>query len=207
MVDFSKATYKKALATIIGIETIVGKGPTGKAGRKALDTSMRAFVRTGRIVAPVLPPLARAVGRTAVANPLLTAGILGTAAYQGGYLDPAIQRAQEESFRAQENLRRLAMESEVQQAYERAGRPTFGEAAEQLVSKPVRRKVSKYSKAVKAGMAAVKSSKFGGKKGTISNAKSAFKTVNLVASAVNRGKKVAKTGIRGVVARAVRRIL
>ncbi len=71
----------------------------------------------------------------------------------------------------------------------------------------VKRKVSKYSKAVKAGMKAVKSSKFIGKKGTISNAKTAFKSVNLVASAVNRGKKVAKTGVRGVIARAVRKIL
>ena len=56
-------------------------------------------------------------------------------------------------------------------------------------------------------MAAVKASKFVGKKGTISNAKSAFKTVNLVASAVNKGKKVSAKGIRGTVARAVRRIL
>ena len=56
-------------------------------------------------------------------------------------------------------------------------------------------------------MAAVKASKFGGKKGKISNAKSVFATVNRVASAVNKGKKVAKTGIRGVAARAIRGIL
>ena len=71
----------------------------------------------------------------------------------------------------------------------------------------VKRKVSKYSKSIKAGMAAVKASKFGGKKGKISNAKKAFATVNRVASAVNKGKKVAKTGIRGVAARAIRKIL
>ena len=56
-------------------------------------------------------------------------------------------------------------------------------------------------------MAAVKDSKFGGKKGKISNAKKAFATVNRVASAVNKGKKVAKTGIRGVAARAISKIL
>ena len=183
-----------------GLGRVLPAGSTRRAARAAVST----IVKGGRVV---VPPVARAVGRTAYANPALAAGILGVGAYQAGLLDPAIQRAQEESFRAQENLRRIAMESEVQQAYERAGRPTFGEAAEQIITKPVRRKVSKYSKAVKVGMAAVKSSKFGGKPGKINNAKAAFKTVNLVASAVNRGKKVAKTGIRGVVARAVRKIL
>ena len=56
-------------------------------------------------------------------------------------------------------------------------------------------------------MSAVKASKFGGKPGKISNAKSTFATVNKVASAVNRGKKVATKGIRGVAAKAIRRIL
>ena len=87
-----------------------------------------------------------------------------------------------------------------------------GRQISETVSSPqfrtaAKRKVSKYSKAVKAGMAAVKKSKFGGKPGKISNAKTAFKTVNLVASAVNKGKKVSAKGIRGTVARAVRKIL
>jgi len=54
---------------------------------------------------------------------------------------------------------------------------------------------------------AVKASKFGGKKGKISNAKTTFATVNKIASAVNKGKKTAKTGLRGVAAKAIRRIL
>ena len=56
-------------------------------------------------------------------------------------------------------------------------------------------------------MAAVKKSKFGGKPGKITNAKTAFSTVNKVASAVNKGKKVTTKGIRGTIARAVRKIL
>ncbi len=56
-------------------------------------------------------------------------------------------------------------------------------------------------------MQAVKKSKFGGKPGTISNAKKTFATVNKVASAVNKGKKTAKKGITGVISKAVRRIL
>jgi len=71
----------------------------------------------------------------------------------------------------------------------------------------VKKKVSKYNKAVKAGMKAVKASKFGGKKGTISSAKTTFGTVNKVVSAVNRGKKVSTKGIRGTIARAARRVL
>ena len=56
-------------------------------------------------------------------------------------------------------------------------------------------------------MAAVKASKFNGKKGVISNAKTTFAKVNKVASAVNKGKKVASKGVTGVIKRAVGRFL
>ena len=56
-------------------------------------------------------------------------------------------------------------------------------------------------------MAAVKKSKFGGKAGKITNAKSTFATVNKVASAVNKGKKVTTKGVKGVIKRAVSKIL
>jgi|LULM01.1.fsa_nt_gb hypothetical protein len=73
--------------------------------------------------------------------------------------------------------------------------------------KAVRKKLSKYNKAVKEGMKAVRSSTSYGKKGTINNAKKAFAAVNKVASKVNRGKKVTSKGITGRIARAVRRKL
>ena len=41
----------------------------------------------------------------------------------------------------------------------------------------------------------------------ISNAKSTFATVNKVASAVNKGKKVSAKGVSGVIKRAVGRFL
>ena len=56
-------------------------------------------------------------------------------------------------------------------------------------------------------MAAAKKSKFGGKAGSLTNAKTTFSTVNKVASAVNKGKKVTTKGIKGVIGRAVRKIL
>ena len=70
--------------------------------------------------------------------------------------------------------------------------------------KAVKKKLSKYNKAVKEGMRAVRSSTSYGKKGTINNAKKAFAAVNKVASKVNRGKKVSTKGIPGKIARAVR---
>ena len=41
----------------------------------------------------------------------------------------------------------------------------------------------------------------------ITNAKSTFSTVNKVASAVNKGKKVTTKGVKGVIKRAVSKIL
>jgi flavin-binding protein dodecin len=127
-------------------------------------------------------------------NPVATAGLGLLAAQQAG------------AFESQEQ----ALQDAIDNAVQRAMAPVEVARTEQFqsaVKAKAKRKVSKYSKAVKAGMAAVKASKFGGKKGKISNAKSTFATVNKVASAVNKGKKVATKGIRGVAARAIRRIL
>jgi len=70
-----------------------------------------------------------------------------------------------------------------------------------------KKKVSKFNKAVKAGMTTVRGSTSYGKKGVINNARKAFSAVTKIASKVKRGKKVGKTGITGRIARAVRRIL
>ena len=75
------------------------------------------------------------------------------------------------------------------------------------IKRPTRKRLSKFNKAVKAGMKAVKNSKSYGKKGTINNAKKAFSAVTKVASKVNKGAKVSAKGVTGTIARAVRRIL
>ena len=80
-------------------------------------------------------------------------------------------------------------------------------AGQQLGKKARKKTVSKFNRAVKSGMAAVRKSKSYGKKGTINNAKRAFSAVTKVASKVNRGKKVSAKGVTGTIARAVRRIL
>ena len=80
-------------------------------------------------------------------------------------------------------------------------------AGASLGKKARKKTVSKFNRAVKSGMAAVRKSKSYGKPGTINNAKKAFSAVTKVASKVNRGKKVAVKGVTGTIARAVRKIL
>ena len=85
------------------------------------------------------------------------------------------------------------------------------EGAQEAVGIPpekrVKRKLSKFNKAIKAGMAVVKKSTSFGKPGTFNNSKRAFATVTKVASGLKKGRKAPKTGIRGKIARAIKRIL
>lgn len=62
------------------------------------------------------------------------------------------------------------------------------------VSKPRRKKTNKFSRMVGGAMKSLKSSKSYGKKGSINNAKTAFKTATKAASAAIRGKKMPKSG-------------
>ena len=194
---FKLTKLEKVLATAVGLD-IARPG-----------TSRAAFTRAAQaavaVVPRVAPPVARGaagVGRAALGagttfarrNPVVATGLGAAALQQAGAFDPI-----EEEIRSR-------VDDAVQRAMapiEQIRRPIVQQAAVRVA----KRKVSKYSKAVKAGMAAVKKSKFSGKPGKITNAKKAFATVNKVASAVNKGKKVAKTGIRGVAARAIKGIL
>jgi hypothetical protein len=194
---FKLTKLEKVLATAVGLD--IARPGTSRA---AFTRAAQAAVATLPRVAPPVARGAAGVGRAALGgaatlarrNPAVATGLGALALQQAGAFDPI-----EEEIRAR-----------VDDAVQRAMAPV--ELAQTDIAKAgaksvVKRKVSKYSRAVKAGMAAVKASKFGGKKGKISNAKSTFATVNKVASAVNKGKKVAKTGLRGVAARAIRRIL
>jgi len=69
--------------------------------------------------------------------------------------------------------------------------------------KPTLRKVSKFNRAVSAGMKAAKGSRYYGKKGVLSSPKKAFAAVTKIASKLSKGKKVSRTGSSGVIARAM----
>ena len=70
-----------------------------------------------------------------------------------------------------------------------------------------RRKASGFNKAISAGMKAVRSSRFMGKKGNISNSKRAFATVTKTVSGMKKGRKRPTKGVRGAIARAARRYI
>ena len=146
------------------------------------------------------------VASTAAANPLVAGTALGLGALATppgqALLDAAAVRGAADRIAAQQ-----AIDEAVFRATELPARQLQAAVASPVFKPAVKRKVSKYSKAVKAGMAAVKASKFNGKKGKISNAKTTFAKVNKVASAVNKGKKVATKGVTGVIKRAVSRFL
>ena len=194
---FKLTKLEKVLAAAVGLD--IARPGTSRA---ACTRAAQAAVATLPRVAPPVARGAAGVGRAALGagaafarrNPVTATGLGALALQQAGAFDPVQE----------------AIQASVDDAVQRAMAPiqiAQTDIAKQGARSVARRKVSKYSRAVKAGMAAVKASKFGGKKGTITNAKSTFSTVNKVASAVNRGKKVSTKGIRGVAARAIRGIL
>ena len=85
------------------------------------------------------------------------------------------------------------------------------EGAQEALGVPAKmrtkKKVSKFNKAIKAGMEAVKKSKSIGKPGKFSNSKKAFATVTKTVSGLKKGRKAPKKGIRATIARAVRRYI
>ena len=193
---------EKALAAVLGIET-ARPGTTGTATRAAIRAGGRAILAGTLRIAP---PVTRAVGRTAVANPALAAGILGTAAYQGGYLDPAIQRAQDESFRAQERLRQMYIEPAAQAGYN----PIYGDVQDVIVKggpKVAKRKLTKFNRAVKAGMKAVKDSRYSGPKGKVRNPKATMARISKVWKAKTAGRKVSTKGETGLISRNIKRYI
>ena len=187
------SALEKALAVAVGIDLAVP------------GTNRKVALAIARQLPRVAPPVARGaagVGRAALGagatlarrNPVAATGLGALALQRAGAFDPVEEAIQ------MEVERRTAQVMAPFEAIQRSDVQTIAKAK-------AKRKVSKYGKAIKAGIAAVKRSKFGGKPGKITNAKSTFSTVSKVASAINKGKKVSAKGIRGTVARAVRGIL
>ena len=198
-------TAKEAAAlAIIGIDEAMLKG-RGVATR-TIKSLGKAAVRLSPYVARAAVPAARTAagvaGSLAAANPISTGLGLGlgfTQTPQGqALLEAAAERGAAD---------RIALEQAIDERIFRATRVAENPMVQSSVKSTIKRKASKYSRAVKASMKAVKASKFGGKKGRINNPKKVFGTVNRVVSAVNKGKKVTTKGISGTIAKAARRIL
>ena len=165
-----------------------GVGRTLPAGstRAAARATVRAIVRSGRIVVPAAARAAAPAGRVALnvarANPYASAGLLGYGAYEAGLLDPLIEPAQE----------------------------AVRDTAEDIIiplKKSRKRSVSSFNDAVKARMKAVRSSASFGKRGSISNAKRAFSLVSKTVSGMKKGRKAPQSGVRKAIYRAAKRFL
>ena len=186
-----------------GLGRILPAGST----RAAVRAVIPQVVRAGKVIAPTA---GRTAATLAAANPVSTGLGLGLAATQTpsgqALLEAAAERGRMDRVRAQQLLDEFIF-TQVTQPAQQAADIFESPTIRAQVKRSAKKKVSKYAKAVKAGMAAVKNSKFNGKKGKISNAKKTFATVNKVASAVNKGKKVSAKGVTGTIARAVRKFL
>jgi hypothetical protein len=145
------STTGKALAILLGIDEVLlkGKGVAARAARASFRATAKAIVAGGRFAAPAVPVAARGAGlglRGAAAlarrHPLGALGAAGLAAHELGYLDPAYELIERE--------RQMAA-----QQYAIAA-PTILPELERTYIAPVKRKVSKANKAVKAGMAMLK---------------------------------------------------
>jgi hypothetical protein len=186
-----------------GLGRILPAGST----RAAVRAVIPQFVKAGKVIAPTV---GRTAATLAAANPVSTGLGLGLAATQTpsgqALLEAAAERGRMDRVRAQQMLDEFVY-TQATRPMEQIQTALESPTVQAQIKRSAKRKVSKYAKAVKAGMAAVKKSKFNGKKGNISNAKKTFATVNRVASAVNKGKKVSAKGVTGVIKRAVGKIL
>ena len=177
---FSK--LEKAMALVIGLD-IATPGFSRAAAKAAVSA-------IGRTTAFVAPRAATATTGLAAANPIATGALLGGAALATPpgqqLLDLAEERGRMDRIRFEQALTDLTQTT---------------------IPKARAKTKSKFNKAVGAGMKAVKASTSYGKKGTINNAKKAFTAVTKTASRINKGGKVAKSGIKRKIGLAIKRIL
>ena len=176
---FSK--LEKAMALVIGLD-IAAPGFSRAAAKAAVGAIGR-----------VTPPLTRAAATTttglAAANPAVTGAALGLGALQTqpgqDLLAMAEERGRMDRIRFEQALTDLTVGTEKRSAKAK----------------------SKFNKAISAGMKVAKASTSYGAKGVLKSPKKAFSVVTKTASRINKGGKVAKSGIKRKLGLAMRRIL
>jgi len=183
------STLEKALLGYVGLD-IAKAG----ASRTALLAAVNKLIPRGATAAPV-------AGRPVTGMQAFRLG-LGPTALAAGYYYTALA-AQDQARRDMETYEEPRIPIPLYN-------PLLGDvptvAVPEVIVKAIR-KPSKFNKAISAGMKSVRSSKFIGKKGTISNSKKAFATVTKTVSALKKGRKRPTKGVRGTIARAVRRYI
>jgi len=213
---------KRELTTISGLllaDKAIDLATFGRLNKLSATALKRVVIPavsvTGRIAGRAALGAGRVLGSSAVgaAAPIVTNPyVAGTALGLGALASPqgqALLEAAEERGR----MDRIRFEQGLTD-FEIGARETLSDIADlnaPLVGtrRPAftKKTQSKFNKAVSAGMKAVKASTSYGKKGTINNSKKAFAAVTKTASRINKGAKVAKSGITRKIGLAVKRIL
>ena len=213
------------IAGIVGTTDFLLEGklsaPVARAIKKTATAAAKKAVFTApaaaRVSAATLPRIgmtALQVGKTiALRHPVLTAGAVTyytiknrdeiediiREGYEVVAESPIVQNIDTGRFVP-------AIQSEFDRLMTEGPRPSPSRVPPGFLEKPKRRK-TKFNKAVSKGMSVVKASTSYGKKGTINNAKKAFTAVTKTASRINKGAKVAKSGITRKIGLAVKKVL
>jgi len=209
-----KITRKEleALAVAFGIADFFAEGklsaPFGRAAKKALVKAGPAIARGIIRYAPTVALTAARVTPTPLAAAATGALVLQNRELirdaAGNVYEKVAPAAQQYAAGVAER----AMDPQTYMVPEQSSSPFTGRFAPLLPGiKPSKRVRSKYNKAVSKGMSVIKASTSYGKKGTINNAKKAFSVVTKTASAINKGGKVAKSGIKRKLGLVMRKIL
>ena len=212
------------IAGIVGTTDFLLEGklsaPVARAIKKTATAAAKKAVFTApaaaRVTAATLPRIggtALRVGKTiALRHPVLTAGAVAYYTIKNrDEIEDIIREGYEvvQDINAPMAERRRTFASDprgfVEDIFE--DRPLIRPLGAPIPGLKPKRRKSKFNKAVSAGMKTVKASTSYGKKGTINNAKKAFTAVTKTASRINKGAKVAKSGIRRKIGLAVKRIL
>ena len=172
---------EKAMALVIGLD-IAAPGFSRAAAKAAVNA-----------IARVTPPVARATAGLAAANPVIAGTAIGAGLGYGALqtqpgqqlLDIAAERGRMDRIRFEQAITDLTQTT---------------------LPKAKARTKSKFNRMVSAGMKTVKASTSYGKKGKVSNAKKAFSLVTKAASAVTKGHKLPKSGIKRRIMTGMRKI-
>jgi len=199
------STLEKALAAAVGID-ILRPG----TNRKAATAAARALVGVaGRGAVAAAPRVGALAANPLVAGTALGLGALATPPGQA-LLEASAARGQSDRVRLQQAIDEYIFRQTVlpqRQLEEAVSSPVFQPALQNYIDDRKSRggAPNKHNQAVKAGMKALKASKYDGPKGTLRKPKLAFSKVNKTISKIKKRAKVSKKGATGVIARAVKR--
>jgi len=177
-----------ALALDKGLDFLTG-GKLNKYGRKAaVQIVKKALPAALRVAAVPAASIARSALPLAY-NPYVAGTALGYGALQTGMGQDLLAASAESGADTRRSLDMALFNIQA------------------LGEEKVKRTKSKFNKAISAGMKSLKASTSYGKKGVLSSPKKAFSVVTKTASRINKGGKVAKSGIKRKLGLLMRKIL